>query len=261
MEDIEIRKNVGIPYTTLWTWKNAGIPKYKKKIYNLLQNLTKEEFEILIDEKKQSFTDFEKKVIDLFDNIMAIHQEYQILTKGKYINSHEYHISISLWLSDYNIFVRTYIKLFNIWHMLADTYMDKIFKLFNSDKLLKILGIYEKILLEIDKELFEYINYYSIINYYYQYDKKNLSFLASETGTFAFNYVTILGKTETQKILNKHFKNMKNEEKEKYLKASKIFKYFTNPYTDRKRIENFTNKITTIKYKYLHLLREKLTNY
>jgi len=44
MTDNEIKKVLGIPHTTLWTWKNRPIDDYRNVLYSLLRSMTIEEF-------------------------------------------------------------------------------------------------------------------------------------------------------------------------------------------------------------------------
>ena len=47
MTDKEIKELFSIPHSTLWTWKKEKSSMYKKKIYDFLRALTREEAEAI----------------------------------------------------------------------------------------------------------------------------------------------------------------------------------------------------------------------
>ena len=47
MTDKEIKDLFNIPHATLWTWKKGTSTEYKKRIYDFLRALTREEAEAI----------------------------------------------------------------------------------------------------------------------------------------------------------------------------------------------------------------------
>jgi len=274
MTDKQIKEILKVPHSTLWTWKYAKSTQYKNNLYQLLKNIDSGYVEFLLKNinnkkhninttnQKENKEDIKTIIIQFINNISVIMQKINVnplnFSDLIFINNTIFH--------NLHRFIGLYVILTSLEKEILLNNLNYKFKVVKLIE--KTLKLQKKILIFLDKEVFQDIEYYAIMAYWIIKKRGSIlreilnkeTFFANKTIFFA----EYIHNSDAKKILKKEFSSKfydNNREKiiNDYLQANQKISKIVNSNEDYDKYqEKFLDKISSL---YKRIMFEQFSNF